>query len=80
MGVFLGGSGPGDGSASTGDIVLEFGRGLEVRLLYGGSGSGGCGLIDREGELHALDRAGTTIDVGLAGTFFLCRTLLDDGR
>ena len=80
MSVFLGGSGPGDGSASAGDIVLEFGRGLKVRLLYGGSGSGGCGLIDREGKLHALDRARTAIDVGLAGTLFLCRTLSDDVR
>jgi hypothetical protein len=76
--VFLGGTRPRDGTATARDIVLELGRGLEVGLLYGGSRSGGCGLIDREGELHALDRAGTTIDVGLARTFFLCRTLSDD--
>jgi hypothetical protein len=80
LGVFLDGSRPGHGTISAGDTVLELGRGLEIWLLYGGSGSGRGGLIDGKCELHAFDRSRTTVDVGLAGTFPLYGTLSDDVR
>jgi hypothetical protein len=51
---------------------------LKIRFLYGYCRSGGCRLIDRERELHALDRTRAAIEVGLAGAFFLCSALPDD--
>ena len=78
LGVFLGGSRPGDGASSASDVVLELCRRFEIRFLHRDSRSGGRRLIDREGELHALDRARAAIEVSLAGTFLLCSALPDD--
>jgi hypothetical protein len=77
-GVFVGGRRPGDGTSSTSEIVLELSRRLETRFLYEDCRSGGCPLIYREGELHALDSTRAAIEVGLARTVFLCSALLDD--
>lgn len=78
LGVFLGGSRPGGGTSSASDVVLELGGRFKIRFLYRDSRSGGCRLIDRERELHALDRTRAAIEVGLAETFFLCSALPDD--
>jgi hypothetical protein len=78
LGVFLGGSRPGDGTRSASDVVLELSWGLEIRFLYRDGRGGGCRLIDRERELHALDRTRAAIEICLAGTFFLCSALPDD--
>jgi hypothetical protein len=78
--VFLGGCGSSDRTNSASDVVLELGRGFEVWFLDGSRRSRRSGLVYGEGELHALDSAGATIDIGLAGTFFFCSALSDNIR
>ena len=78
LSVFLGVCGAGKGTSSASDIVFELSRGLEVGLLYRASGSSGGWLVDREGELHALDGTRTTMEVGLTGTLSLGSALFDD--
>ena len=78
--IFLGGCGTGDRTNPASDVVLELGRGFEVWFLDGTRRSCRSGLVYGEGELHTLDGAGTTIDIGLAGTFFFCCALTDDVR
>ena len=77
-GVFLGGGGASNGTSSARDIILELSGRFEVRFLDGAGRSGRSGLIYGESELHALDGAGTTIDIGLARTFFFCSALSDN--
>jgi len=76
--VLLIGGGSGNGTTSACDVVLELSRRFEVRFLDGARRGGRSGLVYRESELHALDGAGTTIDIGLARTFFFCSALSDN--
>ena len=76
--VFLGGGGSGTGTISASDAVLELGRRFEVRFLDGTRRGCRSGLIYGKSELHALDGAGTAIEIGLARTFFFCCALSDD--
>ena len=76
--VFLGGRGSGNGTTSASDVVLELGGRFEVRFLDGARRSSWSGLVHGERELHALDGAWTTIEIGLARTFFFCSALSDD--
>ena len=66
-----------DGRCIATGRLVKLGGGLQVWLLnWTGHGSGG-GLVNTEGELHALDGTRSTVEASLAGAFFLSSTLLD---
>lgn len=65
--------------ASALGCVPEFRGGLHVGLLCGDGGrDDGRGLVDGEGELHAVDGAGADVLAGLALALLLEGTLLEE--
>ena len=64
------------GSGAAGRLV-KFGRGLQVWFLDWTGHGGRSGLVDAEGELHALDGSRSTVEASLAVALLLSSTLPD---
>ena len=59
-------------------VVLELRRRLEVGLLAGRRGGGRGGLVDAEGELHAMNGSGPAVLIRFAFALLLGSALLEE--
>ena len=67
----------GDCRSGAAGRLVELGRGLQIRLLNWARHGSRSGLVDAEGELHALDGSWSTVEASLTVALLLSSALLD---